>query len=462
MVATRFSRFVLGAVLGAAVLVSALVNSVSADEWKDVTRALIKAFSAAPAASEAEFSATHKQTRLIEVLNEQESDQHGVRCFCLHKSGNLLAAVTASSGEIRVISPAGELLATWPIPISPEAINTTADGSVLVAGQGKLLRLDSDGSVVHEQDAPHIALMDENFELIREQVIEQRQRSIKSFQRQIDRYHDQVRKLKNISEEQWQELALLNAAIQETADRREGDLTDDERAEVKLRRALVASINRRVDAGIADEARSQLTAIQEQIAFFKQYIEKQGGADPTPEEIDEQVKATIQYKSRISSISAFGDEVFVATNAVKGYGYDVWRLSDTFEDANKIVTGLRGCCGQMDVQASDNGLYVAENGRHRVTHYDREGELLGEWGKRARSGVEGFGGCCNPMNVAFGADGTVYAAESSSGRIKRFSADGELLQLVGSVDLVPGCKNVSIAVAEGGNQVFMLDGTTLS
>ena len=50
MVATRFSRFVLGAVLGAAVLVFALVNSVSADEWMDVTRALIKALSAAPAA----------------------------------------------------------------------------------------------------------------------------------------------------------------------------------------------------------------------------------------------------------------------------------------------------------------------------------------------------------------------------------------------------------------------------
>ena len=29
--------------------------------------------------------------------------------------------------------------------------------------------------------------------------------------------------------------------------------------------------------------------------------------------------------------------------------------------------------------------------------------------------------------------------------------------MVGSVDLVPGCKNVSIAVAEDGNQVFMLD-----
>ena len=51
----------------------------------------------------------------------------------------------------------------------------------------------------------------------------------------------------------------------------------------------------------------------------------------------------------------------------------------------------------------------------------------------------------------------MYAAESRSGRIKRFSADGELLQLVGAVDLVPGCKNVSIAVAEDGNQVFMLD-----
>jgi len=61
------------------------------------------------------------------------------------------------------------------------------------------------------------------------------------------------------------------------------------------------------------------------------------------------------------------------------------------------------------------------------------------------------------MNVAFGPDGAVYTAEDNTGRIKRYSPDGELLGLVGSVDLVPGCKNCSIAVNADGSRVYMLD-----
>lgn len=61
------------------------------------------------------------------------------------------------------------------------------------------------------------------------------------------------------------------------------------------------------------------------------------------------------------------------------------------------------------------------------------------------------------MNVTFGADGTVYTAESNTGRIKRFDRDGKYLATIGQVDLVPGCKNVSIAVNQDGSRVYMLD-----
>ena len=111
----------------------------------------------------------------------------------------------------------------------------------------------------------------------------------------------------------------------------------------------------------------------------------------------------------------------------------------------------------MDVQACQQGIYVAENSRHRVARFDPAGELIGSWGERARKGLTGFQGCCNPMNVAFGPDGQVYTAESSTGRIKRYSPDGELLSIVGKVDLVPGCKKVSIAVSGDGSRVYMLD-----
>jgi hypothetical protein len=61
------------------------------------------------------------------------------------------------------------------------------------------------------------------------------------------------------------------------------------------------------------------------------------------------------------------------------------------------------------------------------------------------------------MNVAFGPGRSVYTAEAGSGRVKRFAADGTFMELVGAVELVPGCKKVSIAVSPKGDRVYMLD-----
>ena len=61
------------------------------------------------------------------------------------------------------------------------------------------------------------------------------------------------------------------------------------------------------------------------------------------------------------------------------------------------------------------------------------------------------------MNLAFGADGVVYTAEDTTGRIKRYTPDGKLLSVVGAADVVPGCKKVSIGVDRTGDRVYMLD-----
>ena len=159
----------------------------------------------------------------------------------------------------------------------------------------------------------------------------------------------------------------------------------------------------------------------------------------------------------MASISATDSDVFVACRAAVGYGFEVWRTSRDFENGTRIVSELRGCCGQMDVQSSADGVFVAENARARVGRYDREGKEVCQWGEREREGAVGFGSCCNPMNVAFGPQQHVYTAEATLGRVKQFSATGEFLGLVGSVDIVPGCKNVAIAVSQDGSRVYMLD-----
>ena len=112
----------------------------------------------------------------------------------------------------------------------------------------------------------------------------------------------------------------------------------------------------------------------------------------------------------------------------------------------------------MDVQvAGDNEIYVAENSRHRVVRYNADGKKLGMFGKRDREGAgEGFGGCCNPMNICFGSDGAVLVAESN-GTVKHFTPEGEFVSVVGAADVPEGCKNSAIGVTSDGSQLFYID-----
>jgi hypothetical protein len=159
----------------------------------------------------------------------------------------------------------------------------------------------------------------------------------------------------------------------------------------------------------------------------------------------------------VRSIAVTGDDVFVCCPATAGTGFDIWRTDRDFGTAKKIVTGLRGCCGNMYIQAHDGNVWVAENARKRVIGYDREGNQLAAWGSSDRKAIDGFGGCCNPMCIRIGPDGVVYTAESNLGHIKRFSPDGKFLGLVGTVKIVPGCKHVPIGIAANGHRVYMLD-----
>ena len=155
-------------------------------------------------------------------------------------------------------------------------------------------------------------------------------------------------------------------------------------------------------------------------AQWAKMVESRPSGEMTDEQIDERVKASMAFKRKASSISATGDDVFLATHAAAGYGFDIWRMDDQFENAAVVVKELRGCCGQMDVKANEDGVFVAENSRHRVCRFDRDGKELGAWGYGARTGLEGFGSCCNPMNVAFGPQNAVYTSEDDTGRIKRY------------------------------------------
>ena len=405
---------------------------------------------------------THKQSMLVSI-NPEGVAEATVQCFCLDADANMLAGVTGPANEIRVFDRAGDLVRQIELAVAPEAINLAPDGTILVAGGGKILRLDGDGAELAQVDSPHVAALRANVEQIREEVVQQHKQQFETMPQVIDAYTRALDQL----DEQLETFATQDAEARKTileeivneriAQTQTGDAAEAKRAAAKIE-TLASSLQ-------SNKKRSEM--LQKNRGLYEQaladYKKRFGdGAKPdelSEEQIDELVESALQYKMAVASISATGDSVFIACRAPAGYAYDVWKLAPDLSEGECIVSGLSGCCGQMDVQACDTGVYVAENSRHRVCRYDEAGALVGSWGKSARTGVEGFGSCCNPMNLAFGPDGVVYTAEDTTGRIKRYSPDGQLLSVVGSADVVPGCKKVAIGVSDGGDRVYMLDVT---
>jgi sugar lactone lactonase YvrE len=80
--------------------------------------------------------------------------------FCVDSDGNVLACfVPKGSGPkdapgIRVYSPKGALLRTLPLEIKAETICVAKDGSIFVAGDGRVQKLDAAGKVLASAPSP--------------------------------------------------------------------------------------------------------------------------------------------------------------------------------------------------------------------------------------------------------------------------------------------------------------------
>ena len=376
---------------------------------------------------------THEQSGLIQFA--QGTAPLKMNAFCLNNKGQIIAVCGNGPGEVRVVNDEGTVLHAWKVSVKPESVGVADDDSILVGGEGKLFRFAADGKLLTEIDSPHAARLRDSREALREEAIANLKRTMTSSdplgaaKSRVSSYETMLTQLKERKQK--------------------SQLNESEERLILMLPDLLERYQKQVDD--LNAAAGNLTAEDIAAADAKR---KSG---PSETQIKSQVESMIRTKMRVSSISSSGEHVFVTTRGIAGYGFDVWKMNLQFADADVIVTGLSGCCGQMDVQCCKDGLFVAENSRDRVVHYDIEGKEINKWGKSDRTGINGFTSCCNPMNVCFDNDGFIYTAESGSGRIKRFDASGKLLAYVGDVDLVPGCKNVSIAVSPVNDKIYMLD-----
>ncbi len=373
--------------------------------------------------ADSEPQPTHKQVRTIRLADK--NDKPG-ESFCLN-GGNVLACV--GSRDVRVLNLEGKLLETWKLDFAPQVINTAPDGAIYVGGNGKLARLDKSGKVVQTADVPSDVKPPPEED---KETAEKRQARIAELKAQSQKFSVEMReitaKLKDLKTE--------IGKVQEQVRKAEGD---KEKLEAELKR-------------LTDE-RTKLTEKQQPIQK-----EMQAASRELMELQQRDLEKLRAGRRAVTGIAAGQRDLFVACSASKGVGYEVWRMDRDFTQPKKVVEGLSGCCGQMDIQTHGGDLFVAKNTAFQVAHYDREGKQLATWGGKDRKGVDGFGSCCNPMNICFDAAGNLYTSESNVGRIKRYTPDGKLLNVVGTAKIETGCKRVTVAVSSDGKQVFMLDG----
>lgn len=365
--------------------------------------------------------ATHQLLKTVKVAGERGAtlqtltstpDGHVV---CL-LGPSRYAAVGADASqspqtEVRVFDRDGQEVRRWPVTFTGQSIAVGPQGDVFVAGDGRVARFTAEGKLDVEVEVPHIVQHLKDNEALERQAREQMKANVEAYQNEINSLKTQLERLDETEK---------NAKDQAEATKKQRE---------QERRLL----------------KSQLQAYENAVKSF----EKQ--------DLKVTVNSITSRMRIINGLSVTDKDVYLMCGETKGYGYSLWRMDQKLSSSEKVLSRLSGCCGQMDVQARGDQIAIAENTRHRVARYDRDGTLANTFGMRAReSSGNSFGGCCNPMNCRIMPNGDVYTAESE-GIVKKFNADGQFVALVGVVRLTGGCKNVAVAATASGDRVFFCD-----
>jgi hypothetical protein len=129
----------------------------------------------------------------------------------------------------------------------------------------------------------------------------------------------------------------------------------------------------------------------------------------------------------LTSITS-NEEMIFAADAVGGRIYVYDRTGKAIrtiggEGENKFVIPSP----YFDVaMASDGLLRVVDPGRHLIIAYTVDGHKEWSWGK-ATPAIEGFCGCCNPVNFAILPDGAFVTVEKGLVRVKIYDSDGKFI-----------------------------------
>ena len=416
--------------------------------------------------------ATHAESKDVVIKGDKGET---LQTFCLGTDGRIFALLakpvqygaerqsqSTGGGEVHVFDADGKQLSKWTLDFAPQRIAASPSGDIVVGGSGQLARFNAEGKLLGGSESPHLATVLGDKDALRTAAEEQHRSNIDSYVEQLKQFEEQAKELEAAIEKQEADKPKkgVKADAADSGDKKAkptGEVKQATTDSFSIFSLFTVETTTETAAGsdappFGDGKQQQLKMIRQMADSYRRMLDSE--KKRTVEDVMAEITARLQ---KIHGIAVGKNDVFVATAVAKGYGYAVWRMTADFKDAKQIVNGLSGCCGQIDVQCRDDKLFVAENSRHRVVSFDREGKRIDAWGKRDRDGEGGgFGGCCNPMNLCFLKDGEVVTSESE-GLVKRFSPAGEFLGLIGKAKVSGGCKNVAVAASPDGKRIYFYD-----
>lgn len=131
------------------------------------------------------------------------------------------------------------------------------------------------------------------------------------------------------------------------------------------------------------------------------------------------------------------------------------RIGEKNKDRN--IPGLITPSPFLDVEIARDGLLRATNpGRHQVELYTFKGDLEFSWGKPTMA-IDGFCGCCNPINIALLPDGRYVTCEKGLPRVKIYGEKGAFEGVVAGPESFPESLRTGAGLSKSDGSMAGLD-----
>ncbi len=163
----------------------------------------------------------------------------------------------------------------------------------------------------------------------------------------------------------------------------------------------------------------------------------------------------------ITSIATTEASVFVAdagNKIVYHYDYNGNLINEIGRKGSvKEIQGFIIPSPYFDIAIGrEEELWVVNSGRHQLEAYDKEGNQKSSW-KKTSMGLDGFSGCCNPSHIAILPNGSFVTSEKGIVRIKIHQPSGEFESVVATPkDFDNATRGLDLAV-DSENRIIVLD-----